>query len=289
MQNQVSDAFVRIQSNLTDVKKSIVSVPSPSVFLPQISDILSEMSAIVSSVHQADVNNNAHSDEELWWDSSPECVAYSDSDEESSIPVSTIQFTSSCSLMSSLSSISAEPDQAKIFIDKILFCVSRAAPGDIFSRRKYKRRREKLMRSLVHPELFSVWQNSSQLNKDYKIDSVRSAPLYPTIQLRDVNVRALANIPRPRPFPVSGCSVDPAHYNKVHSPITNTGYQQDSISFGPIGYLYGYETIHGIVPVPDHPIHGYIWDHVKGDWILHSDVSSKEPGRGRPHSRNQRG
>ena len=177
MQNQVSDAFVRIQSILTDVKKSIVSVPSPSVFLPQISDILSEMSAIVSSVHQADVNNNTHSDEELWWDSSPECVAYSDSDEESSIPVSTIQFTSSCSLMSSLSSISAEPDQAKIFIDKILSCVSKAAPGDIFSRRKYERRREKLMRSLVHPELFSVWQNSSQLNKDYKIDSVRSAPL----------------------------------------------------------------------------------------------------------------
>jgi len=262
MEEQLSEAFVRVKSILIDVKKSVQSVPvsNRNLFLPVISDILSEISEVVSSVQQADDVS----------------INYSDSDSEESFVVSTIQFTSEESL-SSFSSLSSD-DLTKGFISKILSCVSKAAPGDIFSRRKYERRREKLMRSLVHPELFSLWQESSQLYEDYKVDYVKPAPLFPTINLREINARALANIPKPKLQPVYGCSNDP----KIHTLFSSDGY-------GCVGLLYGYETIHGIVPVPNHPIHGYIWDHVNGDWILHSDVSSKDPGRGRSHSRNQRG
>ena len=277
MEEQLSEAFVRVKSILIDVKKSVQSVPvsNRNLFLPVISDILSEISEVVSSVQQADDVSIDDSDE-LWWDSSPECVNYSDSDSEKSFVVSTIQFTSEESL-SSFSSLSSD-DPTKGFISKILSCVSKAAPGNIISRRKYERRREKLMRSLVHPELFSLWQESSQLYEDYKVDYVKPAPLFPTINLREINARALANIPKPKLQPVYGCSNDP----KIHTLFSSDGY-------GCVGLLYGYESIHGIVPVPNHPIHGYIWDHVNGDWILHSDVSSKDPGRGRSHSRNQRG
>ena len=287
MEEQVSQALSRVKFILSDVKLSITSVPSEK-FLPIISDILSEIIEVVACVQQVDAMSVDEPDDDLWWDSSPECVNYSDSDEEH-LMVSTIPFSSvSNGSLSSLSSKSSD-DQTKDFINKILSCISIAAPGDVFSRRKYERKRDKLLKSLVHHELFSLWQHSTQLYDDYKVEYVKPAPLFPTINLRDVNVRALANIPKPQLVPVSGCSIDPAHYDKIHSPITNTGYQRDSISFGPIGYLYGYETIHGVVPVPDHPIHGYIWNHVQGNWILHSDVSTKDPGRGRSTSRNQRG
>ena len=225
MEDQLSDALVRVKSILSDVNKSAQSVSNKQMLLPHISDILSEISFIVSceqqSLGQDDTIQADDNDEELWWDSSPECVHYSDSDEEQSM-VSTILFSSSDNLgsLTSLSSVSSD-DQTKDFINKILSTLSRSAPGDVFS---------------------------------------------------------LANIPRPTLQPVYGCSNDPTN----HTPFPSDGY-------GCVGLLYGYDTMHGIVPVPDHPIHGYIWDHLKGDWILHSDVSVKEPGRGRSHSRNQRG
>jgi len=275
MQEQVSDALVRVKSILSDVKKSVQSVPSPVKLLPQISDILSEISEVVSSVHQSPPTDAMDEtlDDDLWWDSSAELVNYNDSDKEESM-MSSILFSSD-NLGSLTSLTSHTDDQTKDFISRILSCVSKAAPGDVFSRRKYERKRDRLMRSLVHPELFSLWQHSSQLHEDYKVDYVKPAPLYPVINLRDVNVRALANIPKPTHYPVYGCSMDPAHYK-------NTGH-------GPFGWIYGYVTIHGIVPVPDHPIHGYIWDHVKGDWILYSDVATKDPARGRFTTRNQMG
>ena len=224
MEGQLSDALVKVKSILSDVKMSMQSVQCQK-FLPIISDILSEITEVVSSAQQADVipYNEADVYDGLWWDYSPEYVQYSDHDldEESQSVVSTISFSSgNLGSLTSLPSISSD-DQTKDFINKILSTLSRSAPGDVFS---------------------------------------------------------LANIPRPTLQPVYGCSNDPTN----HTPFSSDGY-------GCVGLLYGYDTMHRIVPVPDHPIHGYIWDHLKGDWILHSDVSVKEPGRGRSHSRNQRG
>ena len=277
MEEQLSDALVCVKSILSDVNVSVQSVSDPRKFLPVISDILSELSVVVNCINgnekcDANIDHN-----ELWWDSSPELVAYSDVD---SCSVSTIQFSSDCG-SSSMSSISSEKDQAKTFIDNILSFLSVAAPNDVFSRRKSERRRERVMRSLVHPELFTIWQNSSQMFTSYTCATFTPAPLLPTINLRDVNARALGNLPKPYKYPVQGCSQDPDHY-------TTTCYDYSN-HFGPIGWAFGYQTNNGIVAVPDQPVHGYIWDHDCENWTLFSDASPNVPRSRRTVSRNKRG
>ena len=120
MEEQMSEALVKVKSVLSDVKMSVQSVSKKSMLLPHISDILSEISNIVSCVnHCPDGTIKSEDEEELWWDSSPENVNYSDSDpcdlDDESCVVSTILFSSDSSSMSSLPSILQESDEAKIF------------------------------------------------------------------------------------------------------------------------------------------------------------------------------
>ena len=84
MEEQVSQALSKVKSIMSDVKLSITSVPSEK-FLPIISDILSEITEVVACVQQVDTMSVDQPDDDLWWDSSPECVNYSDSDEEHSV------------------------------------------------------------------------------------------------------------------------------------------------------------------------------------------------------------
>ena len=128
MEEQVSQALSKVKSILSDVKLSITSVPSEK-FLPIISDILSEITEVVACVQQVDAMSVDQPDDDLWWDSNPECVNYSDSDEEHSM-VSTIPFSSVNNGSLSSLSLTSSDDQTKDFINKILSCASRAAPGD---------------------------------------------------------------------------------------------------------------------------------------------------------------
>ena len=322
MEEQVSQALSRVQSIMSDVKLSIKSVPSQK-FLPIISDILSEITEVVACVQEDDVMSVDEFDDDLWWDSSPEYVHYSDGGESM---VSTILFSSSDELggfrgitplkrrvdpetsspcvasqvdvntqapdklgsdddVGSLTSLSSD-DKTKDFINRILSSISKSAPGDIFSRRKSDRRRERMLRSQVHPELFTIWQNSSQMFAPYTVRCSSPTLLHPTINLREINVHFLGNIPKPRKFPISGCSQDPEHYSTWFTSDPNSRHGSP---FGPIGFAYGYQTNNGVVAVPDKPVHGYVWDHDNDSWVLFSDASIKDPGRGRSHSRNQRG
>ena len=51
MDHLMSDALVRVKSILSDVNMSVQSVSSPRKFLPVISDILSELSAVVNCIN----------------------------------------------------------------------------------------------------------------------------------------------------------------------------------------------------------------------------------------------
>ena len=90
MEEQISQALSKVQSIICDVKKSIKSVSSPDQFLPNISDILSEIFIleVVFSVKQCPSPSDANLDEilgddDIWWGSSQECMTYSEHDDPS--------------------------------------------------------------------------------------------------------------------------------------------------------------------------------------------------------------
>ena len=173
-----------------------------------------------------------------------------------------------CSETSSRSaavSSSSPPQANNILINELTSFIARAAPSGIFSRRKAKRRRAKMLRNCVHPELFPVWYNAGQLFTPSKVSSYTTPPPLPTIALKDVNSFALRNVPTPSPYSVKGCSPDPAFYR--------TTFANKS---APFGSIYGYKTNVGIVPVPDDPVYGHVWNHEEGGWVLNALPSKKE-------------
>jgi len=82
--------------------------------------------------------------------------------------------------------------------------------------------------------------------------------------LKDVNTFAMRNVPTPSQFSVKGCSPDPIFYM--------TSFKKCS----PFGSIYGYKTNVGVVPVPDEPVFGHVWNHEEGGWILNALPYKKE-------------
>ena len=100
--------------------------------------------------------------------------------------------------------------------------------------------------------------------------------VYKSIDFSKVNVRNMANVPKPTSYPVHGVSNDPDFYSKIVKLdyIDYWGNQRTlESSFkkkAPFGSLYGYQTNEGIVPVPDVPVHGHVWSDHLHDWVLHA-------------------
>ena len=147
--------------------------------------------------------------------------------------------------------------QANNFIGSITTFIDSAAPAGVFSRRKAKRRHAKMLRSRVHPELFTMWYYSTQLftAKSTSVPSPKPKSL-PTVNLKDVNVFAMRNVPTPTQFSVHGCSPDHAFYKSSFRKCA------------PFGSIYGYKTSVGVVPVPDDPVYGHVWNHDEGGWMI---------------------
>ena len=129
MSSQINVSFTKVNYLMSEIEDSISSVLSPDEFLPIISELLQKMQNVVSCVQQVPDDTIQSNDEtELWWDSSPEFVAYSEADEYSNT-VSTIDFSSD-----SGSSISSSSSNQAIFIDHVLTFMSKVAPDNVFSR-----------------------------------------------------------------------------------------------------------------------------------------------------------
>ena len=145
------------------------------------------------------------------------------------------------------------------------------------------------MRQLVHPDLFTIWYNASQIVAPSVL--VRKTPastilipaLYPKVDWINVNQRFLTNLPKPKPFPLHGCSQDPQHYQTGKDSwngIIPSNFQRGS-SFGT---EYGYYTDAGIVAVPDHSQFGFIWgkdENGDSTWILSASHGDDQGGHGR--------
>ena len=77
-------------------------------------------------------------------------------------------------------------------------------------------------------------------------------------------------MPKPQPFPIESCSMDPSFYHTI-TPTTELfdgrqyglgrSYITDSTPLfekvNPFGMIHGFMTDVGVLPVPDDPVHGY--------------------------------
>ena len=96
-----------------------------------------------------------------------------------------------------------------------------------------------------------------------------------TVDLSKVNVRFLSHIPRPDLYYVHGCpdEAEAAEMEKYKKPRK-------------LDVEYGFLTDHGVVPVPDKPVHGHTWSHHFKRWVLHAVPDDYYPG---PPPSRQRG
>ena len=158
-----------------------------------------------------------------------------------------------------------------------------------------------LVQQALHPddlppaiprEFFALWTFLVEPTKeeekmyDFFIQS-RPPPIFsphffkPRVNWSRLNKHHLKNLPEPELFPVHSCPADPGFYTTTHLRPGQTyvqrylqrsqGCQGRSSSCGcvrcdpPFGLSRGLETNHGIVAMPEEPVHGYIW---VGKWVI---------------------
>ena len=148
----------------------------------------------------------------------------------------------------------------------------------VYSRTKANQRRKRRMKKNVHPELFHVWSNFSDLVSPPTLPSPPSCS-YPSVEWRSVNKRFLTNIPSPSTLPILGCSPSPEDYEDVYQPSDYGGMRNTGSKFTrefPFGSALGFITSAGPINVPDEVFHGYVYDVHQG-WILHARFPEKRP------------
>ena len=166
------------------------------------------------------------------------------------------------------------------FVNKIKAFVTSSFPNAVYNKERSDQIRQNILDENVFPEFQSMWRHSNVgdlfvQNPDSEESCTTLPPATPTIRYKSidftqVNVRSIANIPKPTSFPVHGCALDPELYNPVR--MDKHGRYDSTLpchrNGTAHGFLYGYETDAGIVPVPDIPVHGHVWK--DGNWVLHA-------------------
>ena len=181
------------------------------------------------------------------------------------------------------------------FINKIVDFIS-SFPNNVYTTERSCQLKQEILNENVFPEFQTMWMNVGDLFIQKPEDSDDSAQIsttpeivYKSIDFSKVNVRNMANIPKPTSYPVHGVSNDPDFYTKVvkldyidywgNQRMLNSSF----IKKAPFGSIYGYQTNEGIVPVPDVPVHGHVWSDHLHDWVLHAvfpDEIAPAPWRG---------
>ena len=177
------------------------------------------------------------------------------------------------------------------FINRLLSVISSSSPNYIYQ----KEWRQKKIDNFIYPDFLEIWRNSTVIfseDAEEEVVSISSPPppviRYPTIDITKCNIRSIANVPKPQKYPILGCSDDPEFYVLSNSCYKATGgYYKCS----PHGEKYGYRTNLGIVPVPDKPVHGYVWDGTNdhSDWVLNAVKPSCSQFRNYGHNYKPRG
>ena len=165
------------------------------------------------------------------------------------------------------------------FVSKIKAFVSSFA--NVYSKERSSQIKQEILDENVFHEFQQMWRHSIVgdlfvQNPDSTQIRTTTSPdpeiVYKTIDFSKVNVRNMANIPKPNYFPIHGVSNDPEFYKKTY---WSKGFEYDKKEMNffkpsPYGSKYGYQTNDGIVPVPDAPVHGHVWSDHLHNWVLHA-------------------
>jgi len=94
----------------------------------------------------------------------------------------------------------------------------------------------------------------------------------PSVNWSRLNKHFLKNLPTPQFFPIQGVAQDPAFYTSTAKDYTGKTYLvfADAVQLGgaPFGQLRGLKTSHGIVTMPEVPVHGYVWSDIDAEWVI---------------------
>ena len=285
--------------NGEQVSISSISEPSQDVSfstksgreLPITAQVNTEVTTDVSDVQSNSVVSNTCEDEVL---SETESLV-SDfgcllSSIAESSPATSVESVSTAGGAPDFSS-SLETSSSKLsqdgFVKNILQAFKKVAPNS-----RYKPRRHRGKKSRVIPaELSMLWSHSAEIFQERKVSQPNKVEITPRVNWDRVNQGAMRRFPKPFFQPIHSVSPLASFYERSCScPRLIQGHplaHQDMDIYGrvpnncgcptqfempePFGFLPGYVTNLGVVPVPDTPIHGHIWDQDSQDWILHAE------------------
>ena len=182
------------------------------------------------------------------------------------------------------------------FVNKMKSFLTANFPDNVFNKLKSSKLKQDRLDAKINPEFQTICMNAEDLfEENFERNSSQTCTTTPTpiirykmIDFTKVNVRSLANIPMPKSYPVHGCALDPVLYDPVrmdkHGRYDSTlPCHRDGTAHG---FLYGYETDVGIVPVPDVPVLGHVWK--DGKWVLHAvDPPDESPAPRPPWTRSR--
>ena len=86
----------------------------------------------------------------------------------------------------------------------------------------------------------------------------------PRVEWGLINTNIHRNLPKPFPFPINGAAENPDFYTEMEPGVASLKFH----SGRPFGVAFGFRTSCGILPVPDEPVKGYMWDGDTKDWVI---------------------
>lgn len=236
------------------------------------------------------------------WDFSPPSLMKSSTTKGASATGSSDVTTT---ISTDVSEVSSSTTESKVdaginkgdpFINTIIGIYKKIAPNGRY-KPKYLRKKKF---SIVPYEFASMWRSLPNLYTEKELPTQEI--IRPKVAWHKVNPSALRRFTRPGMFPIMSVSPRPSFYEKTCNCATNLVFKTSVLATVhwlerggsaqlcpcpteferdlPFGSLPGYRTNLGVVPIPDTPMFGHIWDHEASDWVLHAEIPPSGPSTG---------
>ena len=283
---EVVSTFLKVHAD--DEEISLATRKEAAATMPGLMDnISSEADEIISIIQE--------------WDVSPPSLMTSSTTRGASATRSSDVNTTISTDVSEISSSTTESkvnagikDIGDPFLNTIIGVYKKIAPNGRYKPKHLRRKKF----SIVPYEFASMWRSLPNLYEEKEMPNQEI--IRPKVAWHKVNPSALRRFTRPGMFPIMSVSPRPSFYGKSCDCATNPVFKTSVLATvhmlerrpgparlcpcpteferdHPFGSLPGYRTNLGVVPIPDTPMFGHIWDHEVSDWVLHAEIPPSGP------------